>query len=63
MELEEKQALEAMRKMEAWKKAQALKEVEQEKTIFNKQKLEQARLRVDESAGSSSMSTAQKNKG
>lgn len=49
--------------MEAWKKAQAEKEQEQDKNIFNKAKLEQARLRADDSVGSSSMSTAQKNKG
>ena len=50
--------------MEAWKKAQALKEEEQEKDVFNKSKLDQARMKaqMEESAGSSSMSTGQKNK-
>lgn len=64
MEQEEKAAIEQMRKMEAWKKAQADKEREQEKGIFNKIKLDQARLRAEqeESVGSSSVSIGQKNK-
>lgn len=50
--------------MEAWKKAQTEKEIEMEKGAFNKSKLEQARLRaqVEESVGSSSMSTGHKGK-
>ena len=47
MEQEEKAAIEQMRKMEAWKKAQADKEREQEKGVFNKLKLDQARLRAE----------------